>query len=74
MNIVLEYTGYHKRRAGKFMNQIAETLLFEMYIKIKRMPKIKYGYVQLKVAPTTTTTTTLVLIGLSYNYNKSNRL
>jgi hypothetical protein len=71
MNIVLEYTGYHKRRAGKFIKQIEETLLFKMYIKIKRMPKIKYGYVQLKVAPTTTT---MILLGLNYNYNKSNRL
>ena len=53
------------------MKQISETQLFEMYIKIQRMPKIKYGYVQLKVIPTKTT---MILLGLSYNYNKSNRL
>jgi hypothetical protein len=73
-NLILEFSGYHKLRNGRYMKQISEAQLFEMYIKIKRMPKIKYGYVQLKVAPTTITTTTMILLGLSYNYNKSNRL
>jgi hypothetical protein len=72
-NLILEFSGFHKLRNGQYMKQISEALLFKMYIKIKRMPKIKYGYVQLKVAPTTTTTT-MILLGLSYNYNKSNRL
>ena len=70
-NLILEFSGYHKLRNGQYMKQISETQLFEMYIKIQRMPKIKYGYVQLKMAPTTTT---MILLGLSYNYNKSNRL
>ena len=70
-NLILEFSGYHKLRNGQYMKQISETQLFEMYIKIQRMPKIKYGYVQLKVIPTKTT---MILLGLSYNYNKSNRL
>lgn len=70
-NLILEFSGYHKLRNGRYMKQISETQLFEMYIKIKRMPKIKYGYVQLRVAPTTTT---MILFNSSYNYQKSNRL
>lgn len=70
-NLILEFSGYHKLRNGRYMKQIAETLLFEMYIKIKRMPKIKYGYVQLKVVPTTTT---MILFSSCYDYNKTNRL
>ena len=76
-NLILEFSGYHKLRNGKYMKQIAEAQLFEMYIKIQRMPKIKYGYVQLKIAPTTTTTTTtttMILFSSNYNYNKLARL
>jgi hypothetical protein len=77
-NLILEFSGYHKLRNGKYMKQITETQLFEMYIKIQRMPKIKYGYVQLKMpidtTTTTPTTTTIILLGLNYNHNKSNRL
>jgi hypothetical protein len=71
-NLILEFSGYHKLRNGQYMKQISETQLFEMYIKIQRMPKIKYGRVQLKMP--IDTTTTIILLGLSYNYNKSNRL
>jgi hypothetical protein len=73
-NLILEFSGYHKLRNGQYMKQITETQLFKMYIKIQRMPKIKYGHVQLKMPTTTTTTTTIILLGLNYNYNKSNRL
>jgi uncharacterized membrane protein len=70
-NLILEFSGYHKLRNGQYMKQIAEVMLFEMYIKIQRMPKIKYGYVQLRMAPTTTT---IILFNSNYNYDKSNRL
>jgi hypothetical protein len=73
-NLILEFSGFHKLRNGQYMKQISETLLFEMYIKIQRMPKIKYGYVLLKAIPTKTTKTTMILFNSSYDYSKSNRL
>lgn len=59
-NLILEFSGYHKLRNGKYIKQIAEDQLFDMDIKIQRMPKITHGYVKIKVAPTTTTTTTII--------------
>jgi hypothetical protein len=63
-NLILEFSGYHKLRNGKYIKQIAEDQLFDMAIKIQRMPKITHGYVKIKVAPTTTiiTTTTTTII------------
>jgi hypothetical protein len=76
-NIILEFSGYHKLRNGKYIKQIAETQLFDMAIKIQRMPKIKHGYVKIKM-PTTTTTknkieTTMILFNSTSDY-KSTRL
>ncbi len=77
-NLILEFSGYHKLRNGIYMKQIAESQLFDMAIKIQRMPKIKHGYVKIKVAPTTTTSinkieTTMILFYSNSDY-KSTRL
>jgi hypothetical protein len=78
-NLILEYSGYHKLRNGRYMKQIEEASLFDMAIKIQRMPKIKNGYVKIRVAPTTKTTlknkieTTMILFYSNSNY-KSTRL
>jgi hypothetical protein len=75
-NLILEYSGYHKLRNGRYMKQIAEPQLFNMAIKIQMMPKIKHGYVKIRM-PTTTTTnkieTTMILFNSNSNY-KSTRL
>ena len=79
-NLILEFSGYHKLRNGRYMRQLAEPELFDIAIKIQRMPKIIHGYVKIKM-PTTITTTTNKLettIILFYNspsiYKKSTRL
>ena len=77
-NLILEFSGYHKLRNGRYMKQITEAQLFSMTIKIQRMPKITHGYVKIKVAPTTTTTknkieTTMILFNSTSDY-KSGRL
>lgn len=75
-NLILEFSGYHKLRNGKYIKQIAEPQLFDMDIKIQRMPKITHGYVKIKM-PTTTTSnkieTTMILFNSTSNY-KSTRL
>jgi hypothetical protein len=77
-NLILEFSGYHKLRNGKYVKQIAEDQLFDMDIKIQRMPKITHGYIKIRM-PTTTTTiknkieTTMILFNSTSNY-KSTRL
>ena len=78
-NLILEYSGYHKLRNGQYMNQIEEVMLFNMDIKIQRMPKIIRGSVKIKMPTTTTTTNKLeTTIILFYNspsiYKNSSRL
>ncbi len=78
-NLILEFSGYHKLRNGRYMKQITEAQLFDMSIKIQRMPKITHGYVKIKVVPTTNPTiinkieTTMILFNSTSNY-KSTRL
>jgi len=76
-NLILEFSGFHKLRNGKYVKQISEDQLFDMDIKIQRMPKITHGYVKIKVAPTTTIInkieTTMILFNSTSNY-KSTRL
>jgi hypothetical protein len=78
-NLILEFSGYHKLRNGKYVKQISEPQLFDMDIKIQRMPKITHGYVKIKVVPTTNPTiinkieTTMILFNSTSNY-KSTRL
>jgi hypothetical protein len=77
-NLILEFSGFHKLRNGRYMKQISEAQLFEMAIKIQRIPKIRNGHVKIFIPITTTTTrkerTTLILFNSSYDYNKSSRL
>jgi hypothetical protein len=74
-NLILEFSGYHKLRNGLYMKQIEGIKLFDMAIKIQRMPKIRHGYVKIKIASTTTTTTinkietTMILFNSNSNYN-----
>ena len=77
-NLILEFSGYHKLRNGCYIKQIAEHQLFNMDIKIQRMPKIINGYVKINITTTTTTTpnkieTTMILFNSTSNY-KSTRL
>ena len=78
-NLILEFSGYHKLRNGRYMKQIAEPQLFDIAIKIQMMPKITHGYVKIRVTPTTTATipnkieTTMILFNSTSNY-KSTRL
>jgi hypothetical protein len=78
-NLILEFSGYHRLRNGKYIKQIEEASLFDIAIKIQRMPKIIHGHVKIKVVPTTTTTiinkieTTMILFNSTSNY-KSTRL
>jgi hypothetical protein len=60
-NIILEYTGYHKRRNGQYMPQIVKTTKiyltfvrrFNRTISHRRTANNAYGYIILKVSPTT---------------------
>jgi len=76
-NLILEFSGYHKLRNGRYMKQIAGLQLFDMDIKIQRMPKIIHGHIKIRVKPTTTTInkieTTIILFNSHSNY-KSTRL
>jgi hypothetical protein len=74
-NLILEFSGYHKLRNGRYMKQISELQLFDMDIKIQRMPKIRHGYVKIKLPTTTTTTnkieTTMILFHSTSNYTST---
>ena len=71
-NLILEYSGYHRLRNGRYMKQIEEASLFDMAIKIQRMPKITRGYVKIKVTTTTNNIeTTLILYNSHSNYNST---
>ena len=74
-NLILEFSGYHKLRNGRYMNQIAEAQLFDMAIKIKSMPKITNGYIKINIITETTNKieTTMILFDSTRNY-KSTRL
>ena len=77
-NLILEFSGYHKLRNGEYMKQITEVKLFNMDIKIQRMPKIIRGCVKIKMPTTTTTNKLETTIILFYNspsiYKNSSRL
>jgi hypothetical protein len=74
-NIILEFTGYHKKRNGIFMRQIPEAQLKMLEKKMKKIPKIKNGYVELTMSKSKIKRETLILIGPSFYYDiKSTRL
>jgi hypothetical protein len=65
-NIILEYTGFHKLRNGKYMTQLTPKRLKEMNRKIRRMPQKTNGYVCLKMSKTITE----IIIGPSFYYSE----
>lgn len=57
-NIILEYTGYHKRRNGQYMPQIQRTtksyrIIKRLFNRIVKNRGIKQGFVVLHVSPLT---------------------
>jgi len=72
-NLILEYSGYHKKRNGRYMKQITESNIKAIKDKIQMMPKIRRGYVKLDLPSRNTKTTektAIILIGPSFDYRK----
>lgn len=72
-NLILEFSGYHKLRNGRYMKQIAEPQLFNMAIKIQMMPKIVHGHIKISMPTTNKIETTIILFNSHSSY-KSTRL
>jgi len=69
-NIILEYTGFHKLRNGKYMKQLTKRRLRKMNTKIKYMPRKTNGYVALKMyKEETNTIIEYIIIGPSFYYS-----
>ncbi len=68
-NLILEFSGYHKLRNGRYMKQIAESQIFNMAIKIQMMPKIIHGYIKIRMPTTNKIETTMILFNSHSNYN-----
>lgn len=66
-NLILEYTGFHKLRNGKYMRQLTKRRLRKLNTKIRRMPQKTNGYVALKLSKTLTE----IIIGPSFYYSTS---
>jgi hypothetical protein len=67
-NLILEFSGYHRKRNGKYMKQLTEADIKVIKEKIQMMPKIIRGYVKLDLPLRNTRTpekTTIILIGPS---------
>jgi hypothetical protein len=70
-NLILEFTGYHQLRNGKYMKQLSKRRLRKMNTKIRWMPQKNNGYVALKLSKTLTE----IIIGPSFYYSgKGTRL
>lgn len=63
-NLILEYSGYHRLRNGKYMTQLTSKRLKKMNRKIRRMPQKTNGYVCLKMSETITE----IITGPSFYY------
>jgi len=69
-NIILEYTGFHKLRNGKYIKQLSSRRLRKINTKIKKMPQKTNGYVSLKMSAGTDAEFTMyVVIGPSFYYS-----
>ena len=66
-NLILEFSGYHRLRNGKYMKQLTKRRLRKMNTKIRRMPQKTNGYVALKLSKTLTE----IIIGPSFYYSGS---
>lgn len=64
-NLILEYSGYHLLRNGKYMKQLTKRRLRKMNTKISRMPLKNNGYVTIKLSKTITE----IIIGPSFYYS-----
>ena len=58
VNIILEFTGYHKRRNGQYMKQIIRTtktyrVIKRLFNRIVKNRGIKQGFAVLHVSPLT---------------------
>ena len=75
-NIILEYTGFHKLRNGRYIKQLSKRRLRKMNTKIKYMPRKTNGYVGLKIfKEETNTIIEYIIIGPSIYYSgKGTRL
>ena len=70
-NLILEYSGYHRLRNGKYMKQLSKRRLRKMNTKIRQVPRKTNGYVALKISKTITE----IIIGPSFYYSeKGSRL
>ena len=70
-NLILEYSGYHRLRNGKYMKQLSKRRLRKMNTKIRQMPRKTNGYVALQMSKTITE----IIIGPSFYYSgKGTRL
>ena len=66
-NLILEYSGYHRLRNGKYMKQLSRRRLRKINTKIKQIPRKTNGYVGLKLSKTITE----FIIGPSFYYSGS---
>jgi|LakMenE18May11ns_1017448.scaffolds.fasta_scaffold9881850_3 hypothetical protein len=68
-NIILEYTGFHKLRNGKYMKQLTKRRLRKMNTKIKYMPRKKNGCVSLTMFKDNNRCLEYIIIGPSFYYS-----
>lgn len=71
-NIILEFTGYHKFRKGKYLRQLdanCSQIVRLRELLLKRTP-IRYGFVILRFSDTAK----IALFNHTYNYLSSSRL
>ena len=75
-NLILEYTGFHRLRNGKYMKQLTKRRLRKMNTKIRWMPQKTNGYVALKIFnESSDKIIEYIIIGPSFYYSgKGNRL
>ena len=75
-NLILEYSGYHRLRNGKYMKQLTKRRLRKMNTKIRWMPKKTNGYVALKIfSESKDQMIEYIIIGPSFYYSgKGTRL
>ena len=75
-NLILEFSGYHRLRNGKYMKQLTKRRLRKMNTKIRWMPQKTNGYVALKIfSESKDQMTEYIIIGPSFYYSgKGTRL
>lgn len=71
-NIILEFTGYHKFRKGKYLRQLDanSSQIVRLRELILTRPRMRHGFVILRFSDTTE----IALFNHTYNYLSSSRL